>query len=48
MHAWVTHQTAPPPPNTPTLFTASKKSFSVTVLRRARIAYMPASVATLQ
>jgi hypothetical protein len=29
------------------LLTASKKSFSVTVFLRARIAYMPASVQTL-
>jgi hypothetical protein len=31
-----------------TLLTASKKSFSVTVFLRARIAYMPASVQTLR
>mmetsp|Transcript_35023 Transcript_35023/g.77935 ORF Transcript_35023/g.77935 Transcript_35023/m.77935 type:complete len:377 (-) Transcript_35023:315-1445(-) len=31
-----------------TLFTASRKSFSVTVFRRARMAYMPASVHTLR
>jgi hypothetical protein len=30
-----------------TLFTASRKSFSVTVFLRARIAYIPASVHTL-
>lgn len=31
-----------------TLFTASKKSFSVAIFRRARIANMPASVHTLR
>ena len=31
-----------------TLFTASRKSFSVTVFRRARMAYIPASVHTLR
>ena len=34
-------------PAEPTLLTASRKSFSVTVFRRARMANMPASVQTL-